>query len=542
MGRARKPSNIGLSRRQLLQGAAGLTTLGLAGRSSPARSERAQGLGGRVTHLLPTASDDRFLIKASLSEPESKAPRLRIGRRTFAGRRTDSTGEFWLFDAAGIEANTSYELSLRDAADRALCEPWPLRSMPAPDHMPERARLLVYTCAGGHEAIHRDGGRQFLSLATRQKLLERGLSFAPDAIVANGDHVYWDQTTAMRGQGIGAVPGALDISGAFDRTLPVLGSDNEEVLKRAVGPQVAELYGTRLRSAPVFFLQDDHDYFEGDAAIESLISFPPDPFMKDLARASQFLYYPEFLPDPARPSGLPGASRVGRPAGVGECFGTLRFGRLLELLLWDCRRFMTLKGQVATFVPTEAEDWLVRRTGESDCAHLVHTPSVPVGWSAGKWGEWYPDVLDERGRLGTTREKYFWQPGWLAQHDRILSAASAARRRPLFINGDLHSFGEGVIHRSGEHDFRANPITTVLSGALGTERGWPSTARETVGQASTVLEMEESLGCLEKNGFLIVDFTPDEVTVRHFGWRPEDGEETIAGLEPFRTSRFPKRS
>ncbi len=48
----------------------------------------------------------------------------------------------------------------------------------------------------------------------------------------------------MRGRGISAVPGALDISGAFDRSLPVLGSGNEGVLKRAVGPQVAELYGT----------------------------------------------------------------------------------------------------------------------------------------------------------------------------------------------------------------------------------------------------------------------------------------------------------
>lgn len=32
----------------------------------------------------------------------------------------------------------------------------------------------------------------FLPLAVRNRLLRRGLSFRPDAVVANGDHVYWD--------------------------------------------------------------------------------------------------------------------------------------------------------------------------------------------------------------------------------------------------------------------------------------------------------------------------------------------------------------
>ena len=33
--------------------------------------------------------------------------------------------------------------------------------------------------------------------------------------------------------------------------------------------------------------------------------------------------------------------------------------------------------------------------------HLVHVPSNPPGWSAGKWGEWYPDVLGDDGKLTT---------------------------------------------------------------------------------------------------------------------------------------------
>ena len=85
-------------------------------------------------------------------------------------------------------------------------------------------------------------------------------------------------------------------AGVFDRAQPVLGTPNEDVLKKAVGPQIADLYGTTMRSTPVFFLQDDHDYFETDEADDTLVTLPPDPFMLNLARASQLLYYPSFSP------------------------------------------------------------------------------------------------------------------------------------------------------------------------------------------------------------------------------------------------------
>ena len=54
---------------------------------------------------------------------------------------------------------------------------------------------------------------------------------------------------------------------------------------------------------------------------------------------------------------------------------------------------------------------------------MVQMPSTPVGWSAGKWGEWYPDLLEESGKLGTTKKKPYWQEGWNRQHDRLLEAA-----------------------------------------------------------------------------------------------------------------------
>ena len=96
--------------------------------------------------------------------------------------------------------------------------------------------------------------------------------------------------------------------------------------------------GTLLRSAPVFFLQDDHDYFEGDASTDYVVSFPPEPFMLELGRATQHLYYPEFLPDAGRPLGLAGTGARDRAAGASEAFGTLRCGKLLELLRGECRK------------------------------------------------------------------------------------------------------------------------------------------------------------------------------------------------------------
>ena len=113
------------------------------------------------------------------------------------------------------------------------------------------------------------------------------------------------------------------------------------------------VYGTDFRSTPVFFLQDDHDYFDNDEATDEAVTFPPSHFMLQLARATQNIYYPEFLPDPMRPLGLASASAADRPARVSESFGTLRYGRLAEVLMYDCRRHMTMHGPSAVFVPPE---------------------------------------------------------------------------------------------------------------------------------------------------------------------------------------------
>lgn len=491
---------------------------------------------GEVAHLLPTANENRILLKASFRR-RLTGPVLRSRKKTVAGRATDTQGLFWSFDLQGLAPGQPHQLELLDGK-RALCDPWTVKTFPAPSESVRRFRLLVYTCAGGDERLRTPAGvRNFLPLATRQRLFDRALSFAPDAIVGNGDHIYWDLRQA------GAPPRfteeIIGPIGRFQRTLPVMGTENEGVLKRVCDQQIGKLYGTRFRSAPVFFLQDDHDYFENDDANEQMVTYPPDHFMLQLGRGTRSLYFPEFLPDAERPLGLPGASAPDKPQGVGESFGTIRYGSLAEVALFDCRRYLSLAGSNAWIVPPEVEGWLKARAADPRVANLVNLSSMPPVFSAGKWGDWYPDILGPDGKLTTKIAKPFYQQGWLKQHDRLMQTLSAMKgRAPVWISGDMHAHGEARLVRGAEVDLKQNPVNVFLSGALGTGNGWPSGGRRTRPYPSRAIEVEERLPALEENGFLIVDFTPEAMVVRFFKWLPKDGEAAIDGLEPFRVTEL----
>ena len=176
-----------------------------------------------------------------------------------------------------------------------------------------------------------------------------------------------------------------------------------------------------------------------------------------------------------------------------------------------------------------------------DVTHLVNVPSNPPGWSAGKWGEWYPDILDSDGKLTIDKPKPYWQSGWLAQHDRLLaSMSSMAGRIPLVISGDLHAIGEGKITRTGKVSLEKNPVVAVLSGPLGTsDIGWPSAFRGIGALPSKVVDLQEALKPIEENGFTLVDFTRDGITLRYFRWKAgRDTVESIVGLQPFRTTEL----
>ena len=360
--------------------------------------------------------------------------------------------------------------------------------------------------------------------------IARGLPASPGA--ASGEIVFTSEEAE-----------AVKAAGTFDRSAIVLGSDNETVLKRAAGPQIVPVYGTDFRSTPVFFLQDDHDYFDNDEATDEVVTFPPSYFMLQLARATQGIYYPEFLPDSARPLGLPWSSGRDRAWGVSESFGTLRFGRLAEILLYDVRRTQTMAGPSAVYVDPAVEKWLKARTAATEVAHVVHVPSNPPGWTAGKWGEWYPDVLGREGKLTTNEPKPYWQPGWLKQHDRLIEAMAAVKgRAPLVISGDLHAIAIGRMLRSGRLDLKDNPVNVVLSGPLGSRPGplgWPSGRRGTGAMPSAHLDMEEQVKPIEQHGFTVADFTREKIVLRLFKWDIKTQPvEAIDTLQPFHTAEL----
>jgi hypothetical protein len=500
---------------------------------------------GELVHVLPTSSHNRILIKASFKKPLEAAPILRIGDQRISGVRSDTRGSFWQFHAGDLKAGTSYELSLGSSDGHGLCQPWTLSTMPAPDELPSKLRLLVYSCAGGHDLFSSaHTGFEFLPAAVRQRLLRRGLSFAPDALIANGDHVYWDLLAPRAAPKLGGSKAALEYA-RFDRDAPILGGANESALLRAAGEQITPLYGTLCRSTPVFFLQDDHDHFDNDEATDEAVTFPPDNFMLQAARATQRLWYPEFLPDPNRSAGLPGSDSADqssfRPSGLSESFGTLRYGRLAEVLLYDVRRTVTLAGPTAVFVAPDVEAWLKARAATREVIHLVNVPSNPPGWSAGKWGEWYPDILGPDGKLTEERPKPYWQRGWLSQHDRLMQSLSAMPGRiPLVVSGDLHAIGEGRMMRSGQLDFSSNPVIAVLPGPLGTSTGgWASEFRGVGPMPPQHLDMQETVKPIEENGFLLIDFTPEAITLRYFKWNQKTQPiSDIDALEPFHTTEL----
>jgi len=500
---------------------------------------------GELVHVLPTSSHNRILIKASFKKPLEAAPILRIGDQRISGVRSDTRGSFWQFHAGDLKAGTSYELSLGSSDGHGLCQPWTLSTMPAPDELPSKLRLLVYSCAGGHDLFSSaHTGFEFLPAAVRQRLLRRGLSFAPDALIANGDHVYWDLLAPRAAPKLGGSKAALEYA-RFDRDAPILGGANESALLRAAGEQITPLYGTLCRSTPVFFLQDDHDHFDNDEATDEAVTFPPDNFMLQAARATQRLWYPEFLPDPNRSPGLPGSDSADqssfRPSGLSESFGTLRYGRLAEVLLYDVRRTVTLAGPTGVFVAPDVEAWLKARAATQEVIHLVNVPSNPPGWSAGKWGEWYPDILGPDGKLTEERPKPYWQRGWLSQHDRLMQSLSAMPGRiPLVVSGDLHAIGEGRMMRSGQLDFSSNPVIAVLPGPLGTSTGgWASEFRGVGPMPPQHLDMQETVKPIEENGFLLIDFTPEAITLRYFKWNQKTQPiSDIDALEPFHTTEL----
>lgn len=534
------------TRRQFLGSAGGVLATAALG-ASPAPAEAAWN-SGQLAHVIPAANHERFLIKTSFVESLQAAPQLMLGGRTVPGVRSGTGGRFWQFDVAGLAPAATYTLQIVDAGGRGLCDPWPLRTFPAPDAPAAALRILAYTCGGGYDGIKLGDKTLFLDMTVRRRLLAKALSYRPDVVISNGDMIYWDMATALnKGDALAKVARAAWARfGTLDFTQPMFGTENEAILARIADYQIAYLYGTSLRSIPAFFLTDDHDLFENDEGTAKLTTLPPTRPRVEAERAVQRLYYPEFLPDPNRSPQLDGSSAPDHAPGLSEGFGTLRFGKLVEAVLYDTKRYVSLDGDRAGMVPPRTEGWLLARTAAEDTAHFIHVPSTPFGWSAGKLGEWYPDASRKDGSLGIDPDapKPYWPSGWWLQHQRLIAAMSGQKRRvPLVLQGDLHVVGYGSLRRSGPLDLSANPINMVLTGPLGTgDIGYPSAYRGVKAQPSSLLKVDESMHPIEKNGFTIVDVTPERIALQLFSWRPPDPADAIDTLEPSGTYELSRKA
>lgn len=502
-------------RREVLAGA---TAMAAATALSGAARAKAAWDTGPARYILPAASDRAFRIKTAFRAPLERPPVLKVGRRRVEGSPTGPGGRYWGFDADGLEPDRAYTLQILSGGQGNTGR-WRLRTCPAPDSQPAKLRMLVFTCAGGDEDAMRDGRRSATPLAVRRALLARGLDFQPDAVLAIGDHVYWDQESGRRRNG--GDPGELQ------RRIGLLSDDpgsprNEEILAVVGERQIAGLYGVSLRSTPAWFVRDDHDYFENDEFYGDRATFPPSGWMRGLTDRLQRMFWPEFLPDPNRPPTLPGEDRS---------FGTLRWGRLAEALIYDCRGHMSAAPQGAFFIPPAVEAWIAARSADRRVRHTIQVPSTPWGWTAGKWGEWYPDVIGPGG-LGTDVGKRGWRPEWRAQHQRLLALAGSRGRDVLSISGDLHAVGAARILRYGDVS-PAHGVHSLLSGPLGSEDlAFPSAFRGTPPKAPVGMELETHLAATEKNGFTIVDLTERGFRVRQFTWRSPQSAALIPNLVP----------
>ena len=495
-----------------------------------------KGSGSKIVrHILPSVSHNKIAISVSLFD---KAENLEVkldNQRIIKGNRIDRDGTHWQFIIDNLQANRSYQLELF-TKQQSIFEAWNLNTFPDSEAEIENVSFMAFTCSGGGDGFKSSGREFFKPFSFRQKLFKEGLSKQPDFAIAIGDHVYWD----LRGEDSPPVGrnsklikfflgGYLKLRyGVFDRTVTADSKNNEEIIKKIGNEQIADLYGTIFKSTPIFFIPDDHDYFENDDAEEDIVTFPADEFSKSAFKKMADLFYPPLLDTP---NGVPDR-RIGR----------VRYGRAFEGLMADCAGNMTLGNQNAVLISNDDEKWIRRRIKTSNAEHLAFIPSHPLGYTAGKWREWYPDIVAEEGASGTVVnellsglkgilttevDKFLWQKGWFMQHQRLLKELSDRSRNRFIFSGDIHAIGASTILESKDLVLNKE-IKTFLVGPVSSSTGtWPSFARGISAESPEYIQSRDIFSVLENNGFTIFHIEGEKAVAEIIscgGHNPELGE------------------
>ena len=224
------------------------------------------------------------------------------------------------------------------------------------------------------------------------------------------------------------------------------------------------------------------------------------------------LFYPPLLDTP---DGMPGR-KIGR----------IRYGKVFEGLMADCAGDMTLGNKNAVLISKQNEEWLSSRIKDSQVKHLAFIPSHPFGYTAGKWREWYPDVVAEEGATGTVSNellsatkgslttdvrKYLWQEGWFLQHQRLIKSIAKRKGSRFIFSGDIHAIGAASIIKSDDIKLK-NEVKTFLVGSVGSSSaGWPSFARGITADNPKSLVCNSIYKTREENGFTFFKFGKESI-------------------------------
>jgi len=85
-------------------------------------------------------------------------------------------------------------------------------------------------------------------------------------------------------------------------------------------------------------------------------------------------------------------------------------------------------------------------------------------------------------------------------------------------------------------------VHVVLTGTLGTgDIPFPSFCRSIESKPSQLIGMDEALKPTEKNGFTIIDVTPDKMTFTVFMWLPPQPVEDIDTMKPALVYDVPRK-
>ena len=100
------------------------------------------------------------------------------------------------------------------------------------------------------------------------------------------------------------------------------------------------------------------------------------------------------------------------------------------------------------------------------------------------------------------------------------------------VSGDLHLLGAGAITRSGDLDFSARPIYSILSGPGGVgDLGWLSSARGLSARVPEQMTVNEIASPVERNGYTQITLTRDSCEIALYAARTQSPQADLLELE-----------